>query len=225
MIQTTPEIKIISKALIQFHSKMGKIGKDSKNPFFKNKYASLSKILEAIKDPLSECGLVITQHPVDKNKLSTMLLHESGEYFESTYEMTPSKDDPQGQGSTITYQRRYALGAILGLNIDDDDDGNMASKGKPEVKMPQEAPSGKITAQQAVSLIQLAKMNGYAKADLDKQLTVLGYSNTSDILKQDYQTYLDSFSIKKTDKIEKQKEITGDTDFSQYPTDKEKWTE
>ena len=42
--------------------------------------------------------------------------------------MTPSKNDPQGLGSAITYQRRYALGAILGLNIEDDDDGNGASK-------------------------------------------------------------------------------------------------
>ena len=38
--------------------------------------------------------------------------------------MTPTKNDPQGAGSVITYQRRYALGAILGLNIDEDNDGN-----------------------------------------------------------------------------------------------------
>ena len=41
--------------------------------------------------------------------------------------MKPAKNDPQGLGSAITYQRRYALGAILGLNIDIDDDGNAAS--------------------------------------------------------------------------------------------------
>ena len=47
--------------------------------------------------------------------------------------MRPTKNDPQGLGSVITYQRRYALGAILGLNIDDDDDGNRASR--PVAKM------------------------------------------------------------------------------------------
>jgi hypothetical protein len=48
--------------------------------------------------------------------------------------MTPSKNDPQGLGSAITYQRRYALGAILNLNIDEDDDGNQASA-KPQKKV------------------------------------------------------------------------------------------
>ena len=42
----------------------------------------------------------------------------------SDYTMKPVKDDPQGKGSVITYQRRYALSAVLGLNIEDDDDAN-----------------------------------------------------------------------------------------------------
>jgi hypothetical protein len=53
-------------------------------------------------------------------------MHVSGEWISATYEMKPTKDDPQGAGSVITYQRRYALGAALGLNIDEDDDGNKA---------------------------------------------------------------------------------------------------
>ena len=55
-------------------------------------------------------------------------MHSSGEYIGETYVMTPTKNDPQGLGSAITYQRRYALGAILSLNIDEDDDGNEANK-------------------------------------------------------------------------------------------------
>jgi hypothetical protein len=55
-------------------------------------------------------------------------MHTSGEYIWSNYEMRPVKDDPQGRGSCITYQRRYALASVLGLNIDDDDDANEASK-------------------------------------------------------------------------------------------------
>ena len=57
-------------------------------------------------------------------------MHESGEFIMETYQMKPVKNDPQGIGSSITYQRRYALGAVLGLNIDDDDDGNGASGNK-----------------------------------------------------------------------------------------------
>jgi len=57
-----------------------------------------------------------------------MIIHTSGEWIKSSYEMKPTKNDPQGLGSAITYQRRYALGAVLSLNIDDDDDGNKASE-------------------------------------------------------------------------------------------------
>lgn len=121
-------LQAISKALTSFHTKINKIGKDSKNPFFKSKYASLSNILDAIEHPLSECGLTICQFPTGQNGLTSMLMHESGEYIFAEYEMKPVKDDPQGRGSCITYQRRYALAAILSLNIDEDDDGNRASQ-------------------------------------------------------------------------------------------------
>lgn len=122
-------IKNLAKALIVFHAKVGKVGKDSTNPFFKSKYASLSNILEAINEPLIESGLSFSQLPSGENGLTTILMHsESGEFIESDYTMKPVKDDPQGKGSAITYQRRYALAAILGLNIDEDDDGNAASQ-------------------------------------------------------------------------------------------------
>lgn len=121
-------IKEIAKALITFHVKVDKVGKDATNPFFNKKYASLSNILNAINDPLNESGLSFCQFPSGEHGLTTILMHESGEYISSEYFMRPTKDDPQGLGSAITYQRRYALSAILGLNIDEDDDGNEASK-------------------------------------------------------------------------------------------------
>lgn len=127
-MEKSQSIKEVAKALSLFHVKMGKISKDAKNPFFKSSYASLSNILEQIQIPLAESGLVFTQFPVEDNKLSTILVHaESGEYLQGSYSITPVKSDPQSVGSAITYARRYALGAILGLNIDDDDDGNAAS--------------------------------------------------------------------------------------------------
>ena len=127
-------IKEISKAIIAFHSKVPKIKKEATNPFFKNRYASLSNILEVVSVPLNECGLAILQLPAGLNQLETILLHESGEFISEVYEMKPAKQDPQGQGSAITYQRRYALGAILSLNIDADDDGNKSSKPKNVIK-------------------------------------------------------------------------------------------
>lgn len=121
-------LKAISKALTSFHTKINKISKDSKNPFFKSKYASLSNILDAIEHPLSECGLSICQFPTGQNGLTSILMHESGEFISAEYEMKPVKDDPQGRGSCLTYMRRYGISAILCLNIDEDDDGNRASQ-------------------------------------------------------------------------------------------------
>lgn len=118
----------LTKALCKFHASVGKIKKSAENPFFKSKYADLSSILDVIEEPLHTNGLSFVQFPIGEHQMSTMLMHESGEWMEGTYTMKPTKNDPQGLGSVITYQRRYALGAILGLNIDVDDDGNAASQ-------------------------------------------------------------------------------------------------
>jgi len=121
-------IKGIAKALLLFHMKAEVIKKDANNPFFKSKYASLSNILENIQSALAESGLTFSQIPTGEGGLTTILMHaESGEYLLGEYIMKPTKNDPQGIGSAITYQRRYALCAMLGLNIEDDDDGNQAS--------------------------------------------------------------------------------------------------
>ena len=143
-MQTSDSTKEIFTALVNFHKEVGKIKKDSNNPFFKSKYASLSGILEAIDEPLSKNGLALVQFPEGENALTTRLCHVSGEWLESTYIMKPLKDTPQDRGSSITYQRRYAVGAILSLNIDDDDDGNAASLPKQTTPQKQEPAQAKV---------------------------------------------------------------------------------
>ena len=129
----------LAKALAVFHTHVGKVSKDAKNPFFKSKYASLPNILEAIREPLDKSGIIVSQVPSGVNGLSTILIHsESGEWMEDTYTMPVAKqNDPQAVGSAITYARRYALASSLGLNVDEDDDGNAASQPpkKPDMKM------------------------------------------------------------------------------------------
>lgn len=118
----------ITKALTLFNVKVGDIKKDAKNPFFKSSYATLQNIQDAIREPLIECGLTVSQHPEGNHGLTTLIMHSSGEWLESTYTMTPVKNDPQGIGSCITYQKRYALVSVLNLSVNDpDDDGNAAS--------------------------------------------------------------------------------------------------
>jgi len=126
-MEKSESIKELANALCKFQAEVEKIKKGATNPFFKSKYATLADILDVIRQPLANNGLSFVQFPKGVHSLETMLMHTSGEYLAESYEMRPTKDDPQGAGSVITYQRRYALGAVLGLNIDEDDDGNKAS--------------------------------------------------------------------------------------------------
>ena len=129
-MKKSESVKEICKALICFKIKVEGIRKDAKNPFFKSTYASLGSIIDAIEEPLAESGLAVMQFPTGDNGLTTLVMHESGEWIESNYTMTPVKNDPQGIGSCITYQKRYALTAALLLNIlEKDDDANYATYG------------------------------------------------------------------------------------------------
>lgn len=128
-MEKSSSIVNLAKALLTFHVKVGKIKKDANNPYFKSKYASLSNILEEIEEPLQQAGLVFSQLPSGDDGLTTILIHsESGEYLLSEYKLHPVKNDPQAIGSAISYARRYALTAILALNVDDDD-ANTATHG------------------------------------------------------------------------------------------------
>ena len=126
-MEKSESIREIATALCKFQGEVGRVKKTETNPFFKSKYASLADILDVIRQPLADNGLSFVQFPEAEHQLTTMLMHVSGEWIRANYSMTPAKNDPQGLGSVITYQRRYALGAVLGLNIDEDDDGNAAS--------------------------------------------------------------------------------------------------
>ena len=133
-MERSESIKELSKALVEFHKKVGKVIKDAKG--YNYRYATLSNILDVIQDPLNECGLSIIQLPQGDHELVTILTHISGEFISNTSRMTPKQDDPQGRGSCITYQRRYSIGAILCINIDDDDDAAAACGIKPQQPQP-----------------------------------------------------------------------------------------
>jgi len=126
----------LAKALNLFQSKIISIKKDAVNPFFKSKYATLDNIWGAIRKPLVDSGLSVTQTlstTESVNKLDTTLLHTSGEWVSGSMILNPVKNDPQGIGSAITYARRYSLSAMVGVVADEDDDANTSSTPK-EVK-------------------------------------------------------------------------------------------
>lgn len=124
-------MKEIANALIKAQKEMLTPKKGSVNPFFKNKYADLNDVLEAIVPALNNNGIVLLQPLVNiegKNFVRTVLMHESGETFESLAEIfCKNQNDAQAYGSGITYARRYSLSSICGIGSEDDD-GNGAVK-------------------------------------------------------------------------------------------------
>lgn len=96
-------------------------------------YSDLSSVLDEIKGPLNDNGIVILQSPTADSTgvaVHTRLLHESGEWVEETLYMPVTQGTPQAYGSAITYCRRYSAQSMLGLKAEDDD-GKEASK-KPD---------------------------------------------------------------------------------------------
>lgn len=91
-------------------------------------YAPLDSILNAVRGPLSENGLVLVQL-LDDGALVTSLIHDSGAILTGRLDL-PGISDIQAFGSAITYLRRYAIQAVLGIAAEEDDDGNRAAGNK-----------------------------------------------------------------------------------------------
>ncbi|CAM6005666.1 unnamed protein product [Sphagnum balticum] len=127
----------LTKALAKAQGAFEHASKETRNEFFKSKYANLANVIDAAKKPLADNGLAVFQSTdTDENGkvfLITILSHSSGEWISGKYPIAPIKQDPQGYGSAFTYARRYAFSAITGIAADDDD-GNAASQPKPEQK-------------------------------------------------------------------------------------------
>ena len=104
---------------------IGKISKDSTNPFFKSKYFDVNSLLEHAEPILANHGLMIIQ-PIEEDIVTTKIIDKNGFGVASGMKL-PTLNDPQKMGSAITYYRRYTLQSLLALQAEDDD-GNKATK-------------------------------------------------------------------------------------------------
>ena len=148
--------KTLNSKMLDFQKNVGIVKKDSKNPHFKNTYASLTQILSEVKPILTECGLVLIQ-PISLEGVGTTFIDfETGEKLEAIISL-PLNLSPQQLGSAITYFRRYTLASLLALEIDDDD-ANMTSKPTPTVV--KEPTLDEVNAKiiNANSLVQLTEL-------------------------------------------------------------------
>ena len=126
----SPTIGKLAEALAKAQKNMKPAVFDRTNPHFKNKYATLASIMDAIRGPLADNGIAILQGAEADGplvKVSMRLAHSSGEWIESTLSMPAQQNTPQGIMAALTYCRRGALSLVCAVS-DDDDDGEAASR-------------------------------------------------------------------------------------------------
>ncbi len=133
------ELDKLAPAIVALQAELAPVEKGAYNPFFKSNYAPLPEIRAAMQPLLAKNKLALVTMPAiidGKNGLHFYLIHESGQYLDGQWLLTPAKSDPQGEGSDTTYKRRYGEMAITGLVADEDDDGNAASVPAQKAKPP-----------------------------------------------------------------------------------------
>lgn len=134
-MKTSDSIKEIATALSKAQASIHGAKKDTANPFFKSKYADLASVWDACREALTANGLSIVQMTDQSEKdeviVETRILHSSGEFIEGRLALPVTKADAQGFGSALTYARRYALAAAVGV-APEEDDGNLAAAARPD---------------------------------------------------------------------------------------------
>lgn len=141
---------------------------DKVNPHFKNQYASLGSVVDAIKPALASRGLWFVQsiHSLPGfASVETIIVHASGESMSCGVTSIPvSKNDAQGYGSALTYAKRYSLSSAFSVVADDDDDGNEACQAPKKHENVEAAP--------AKTMLSDSQIMDYAE-DVQKRLAEL----------------------------------------------------
>ena len=142
-MKTSEETTNLMKAMIASAPEIRSIAKSKQA--YGYKYATLDSLIDMLREVLPKHGLWFTQIPTrseEESMLTTRVFHESGEWLEESILMTDTElqgkaNDTQKLGASITYFRRYVLSSIFGVSADEDVDGNLASKERPQQARPQ----------------------------------------------------------------------------------------
>lgn len=130
-MKRSESVKEICAALAKAQASMGNAIKNTKNAFFKNRYADFTALVEVIREPFASNALFFTQEVTSTDKtvsVITTIWHATGEWLEFDALVMPiGANTAQGIGSATTYAKRYSLGAAAGIATSEDDDGNLAS--------------------------------------------------------------------------------------------------
>ena len=179
-MKTSESIKTLSGALLKAQKEIHAAVKGAENPFFKSKYADLTSVIEAVKEPLNNHGISFLQAVGNGDGLphvETILLHETGEFISTITPVYCAKqNDPQAFGSGVTYSKRYSLQALLGLPTEDDDGEGAMARGK-KAEPPQPKPKVDLEKLKSKDGVKWLKGFGSAQAAItrlrqDKEITV-----------------------------------------------------
>ena len=148
---------------------IGKVVKDSENPFFESSYTDVNSLLEQLEPILKKEGLVLIQ-PLKKNRVYSEVYDiKTGASLSSSLEL-PENPDPQKIGSAITYYRRYTLTSLFALQSEEDDDGNVVS-GKTEPKKMVTMKQGKYLQSLGMEEEEIRKLTSKEAYEKIKELT------------------------------------------------------
>jgi len=211
--------KEFATALIKARTSLKAPGKDGKNPHFKSQYMTLDNLTAAVMSAMEPHGLMVMQQPFSMSDdggvcvgVETVVLHESGQTLSSGRDFfcRVVGGDAQKVGAAVTYLRRYGLGAMLGVVVEEDDDGHGASQrpqprqseqGKPKLASapakPAEAkpqPTGrrKLLSEICGELIQ----KGVSAGEIKEQIKMLcdGATDTTKLTDGDVEGLIEEFS-------------------------------
>lgn len=134
-MKTSEQINEIAGALAAAQGALKPAVKDAVNPAYRSKYADLASVWEACREALPKHGLAAVQDVTNVDggvAVTTRIVHKSGQWIEcGPLEVPMAKPDAHGLGSAVSYGKRYALSAVLGVVSEEDDDGNGAVSGAP----------------------------------------------------------------------------------------------
>jgi hypothetical protein len=130
MFKLSEQTNELFAALSKFQGELDNASKSKQGHGYK--YADLAECINIAKAPLAATGLAVSQmlgqSELGKQTLITILTHSSGQYMMSEFDLVDAtlmggagKNPAQVLGSAITYQRRYAYTAIIGMAQQDDD--------------------------------------------------------------------------------------------------------
>jgi hypothetical protein len=157
-LQMSPETDKLEAAICKAQAQFPIVERNATNPHFGKTYADLGAIITATRKPLADNGITVTQWPIESKPGSVSVLtriSHAGQWMMASLTMPLGKGDAHGVGGAITYAKRFAWTAILGVAVEgEDDDGNTAvgdgnrkqgqASQKPQGSKP---PQGKAQAQ------------------------------------------------------------------------------